>query len=168
VCLDTFDLNNSSDTIKSTQYFNLLSWAWQEMSRDRHERILLVCDEAYLMIDNRVPQSMVFLRNAMKRDRKYEGGILIATHAVDDFLNPAIKMYGQALLDQPCYKIMLGTSGQNLQDLKKLYFLTEAEQEVLTAKLRGKGLFIIGRDRISMSFDVADYKFKYFGDRGGR
>lgn len=168
VCLDTFDLNNSSDTIKSTQYFNLLSWAWQEISRDRHERILLVCDEAYLMIDARVPQSMIFLRNAMKRDRKYEGGILIATHAVDDFLNPAIKIYGQALLDQPCYKIMLGTSGQNLQDLKKLYFLTEAEQEVLTAKLRGKGLFIIGRDRISMSFDVADYKFKYFGDRGGR
>lgn len=168
VCLDTFDLNNSSDTIKSTQYFNLLSWAWQEMSRDRHERILLVCDESYLMIDERVPQSLIFLRNAMKRCRKYEAGIMIISHAVEDFLNPSIKMYGQALLDQPCYKIMLGTTGQNLQDLKKLYFLTEAEQEVLTAKLRGKGLFIIGRDRISMSFDVADYKFKYFGDRGGR
>ncbi|KNZ42459.1 hypothetical protein AKG39_06565 [Acetobacterium bakii] len=168
VCLDTFDLNNSSDTIKSTQYFNLLSWAWQEMSRDRHERILLVCDESYLMIDERVPQSLVFLRNAMKRCRKYEAGIMIISHAVEDFLNPSIKMYGQALLDQPCYKIMLGTTGQNLHDLKKLYNLTEAEQEVLTAKLRGKGLFIIGRDRISMSFDVADYKFKYFGDRGGR
>jgi|LGOV01.1.fsa_nt_gb hypothetical protein len=168
VCLDTSDLNNSSDTIKSTQYFNLLSWAWQEMSRDRHERILLICDESYLMIDNRVPQSMVFLRNAMKRDRKYEAGIMIVTHAVDDFLNPSIKMYGQALLDQPCYKIMLGTAGQNLQDLKKLYFLTEAEQEVLTAKLRGKGLFLIGRDRISMSFDVAQYKLDYFGDKGGR
>ncbi len=63
---------------------------------------------------------------------------------------------------------MLGTAGQNLQDLKKLYFLTEAEQEVLTAKLRGKGLFLIGRDRISMSFDVAQYKLDYFGDKGGR
>ena len=49
---------NASDNVKRTQYLNLLSWCWEEMSRDRNERCLLVCDEAYLMIDPQVPQSL--------------------------------------------------------------------------------------------------------------
>lgn len=168
VCLDTFDLNSSSDTIKCTQYFNLLNWAWQEMSRDRSERILLICDEAYLMIDDRVPQSLVFLRNAMKRARKYEAGIVIASHGVVDFLDPKIKLYGQALLDQPCFKIILGTGSQNLIETAKLYSLTEAETEVLGSKMRGRALTLIGADRLNIDFIIPDYKFKYFGTKGGR
>lgn len=168
VCLDTFDLNGSSDTIKSTQYFNLLNWAWNEMSRDRNERILLICDEAYLMIDERVPQSLVFLRNAMKRARKYEAGIIIASHGVVDFLSPSVKQYGQALLDQPCYKIMLGTDGQNLKETKYLYNLTEAEEEVLLSKQRGRGIVMFGHDRVNIHFTIPDYKFGYFGGHGGR
>ncbi|MEA4805006.1 VirB4 family type IV secretion system protein [Acetobacterium wieringae] len=168
ICLDTFDLNSSSDTIKCTQYFNLLNWAWQEMSRNRNERILLICDEAYLMIDDRVPQSLVFLRNAMKRARKYEAGIIVASHGVVDFLDPKIKLYGQALLDQPCFKIMLGTDGQNLKETSNLYNLTEAETEVLSSKMRGRALVMIGHDRLNINFTIPEYKFKYFGNKGGR
>jgi hypothetical protein len=168
VCLDTHDLDKSSDSIKCTQYFNLLNWAWQEMSRDRKERILLICDEAYLMIDDRVPQSLIFLRNAMKRARKYEAGIIVASHGVVDFLDPKIKRYGQALLDQPCFKIMLGTDGANLKETKDLYNLTEAEVEVLESKIRGKGLFLIGSNRLNVNIEISDYKLPYFGDKGGR
>ena len=42
-----------------TQYFNILTYDWEQMSRDREERVLLICDEAYLMIDQKVPQSLV-------------------------------------------------------------------------------------------------------------
>nr|WP_145972774.1 DUF87 domain-containing protein [Acetobacterium woodii] len=168
VCLDTFNLNNASNTIKSTQYFNLLHWAWQEMTKNRQERILLICDEAYLMIDPYVPQSLIFLRNAAKRVRKYEGGIFVVSHGVVDFLDPSIKMYGQALLDQPSFKIILGTDGPNLEETRKLYRLTDAEVELLESKIRGKGLFMVGGNRLSVNFDIADYKFKYFGSAGGR
>ena len=93
--LDTHSLQNSSDKVIKTQYFNiLLTWAWEQMSINRTERVLLVCDEAYLMIDNKVPQSLVFLRNCAKRARKYEAGLMIISHSVVDFLDPSIKMYG--------------------------------------------------------------------------
>lgn len=62
---------------------------------DRTERTLLICDEAYLMIDPKVPQSLIFLRNVEKRARKYEAGLVIISHSVVDFLAPEIKMYGQ-------------------------------------------------------------------------
>ena len=66
VCLDTHSLQNAADNIKRTQYFNLLTWCWEQMSNNRGERVLLVCDEAYLMIDPQVPQSLAFLRNVEK------------------------------------------------------------------------------------------------------
>ncbi|TYQ17853.1 UNVERIFIED_CONTAM: hypothetical protein Cloal_0225 [Acetivibrio alkalicellulosi] len=168
VCLDTHDLQNTSDNIKRTQYFNILTWCWQEMSKNRNERVLLICDEAYLMIDPNVPQSLVFLRNVEKRARKYEAGVAIISHSVVDFLDPQIKMYGQALLDIPCYKIIMGTDGRNLQETKELYNLTDAEEELLASKKRGNALVMIGSKRLHVVFEIPEYKFEYMGKAGGR
>ena len=168
ICLDTLDLQNTGDTIKKTQYFNILSWAWEHMSRDRKEKVMLFCDEAYLLIDPNVPQSLVFIRNVAKRARKYEAGLTIISHSVADFLDPAVKMYGQALLDTPCYKIIMGTDGKNLKETRDLYDLTEAEQELLLSKRRGEGLLIIGSKRLHAKFEIPDYKLRLIGEAGGR
>ncbi len=168
VCLDTHSLQNTSDNIKRTQYFNLLTWCWEQMSRDRKERVLLVCDEAYLMIDPKVPQSLVFLRNVEKRARKYEAGLAIISHSVVDFLAPEIKMYGQALLDIPCIKLLMGCDGKNLQETKELYNLTDAEVELLESKKRGHALLVIGSKRLHVNFEIPAYKFAYMGTAGGR
>lgn len=168
ICLDTHSLQNTSDNIKRTQYFNLLGWCWEQMSKDRKERVLLVCDEAYLMIDPKVPQSLVFLRNVEKRARKYEAGLVIISHSVVDFLAPEIKMYGQALLDIPCMKLLMGCDGQNLQEIKELYNLTEAEVSLLESKKRSHALFVIGSKRLHIHFEIPAYKFSYMGTAGGR
>jgi len=168
ICLDTHSLQNTSENIKRTQYFNLLTWCWEQMSKDRSERVLLICDEAYLMIDPQVPQSLVFLRNVEKRARKYEAGLIIISHSVVDFLSPEIKMYGQALLDIPCIKVIMGTDGKNLQETKELYNLTEAEEELLESKKRGHALFVIGSKRLHVNFEIPEYKFDYMGKAGGR
>ncbi len=168
VCLDTHSLQNTSDNIKRTQYFNLLTWCWEQMSKDRNERVLLICDESYLMIDPNVPQSLVFLRNVEKRARKYEAGLIIISHSVVDFLAPEIKMYGQALLDIPCIKLLMGCDGQNLKETKELYNLTDAEAELLESKKRGHALFVIGSKRLHIYFEIPAYKFEYMGSAGGR
>ena len=168
VCLDTHSLQNTGDNIKRAQYFTLLSWCWEQMSKSRNERVLLICDEAYLMIDENVPQSLVFLRNVEKRARKYEAALAIISHSVVDFLSPNIKQYGQALLDIPCFKIIMGTDGKNLIETKELYNLTDAEEELLLSKKRGHALFVIGAKRIHVNFEIPLYKFDYFGSAGGR
>ncbi len=63
------------------------------MSKNKDEKTFLVCDEAWIMIDKAVPQSLIFLRNIAKRCRKYNGGIAIISHSVVDFLDPSVKMY---------------------------------------------------------------------------
>jgi len=168
ICLNTNKLQEMGENIKRAQYFNLLTWCWQEMSRNREEKVLLVCDEAYLMIDPNVPQSLVFLRNVEKRARKYEAGVAIVSHSVVDFLDPQIKMYGQALLDAPCFKILMGTDGQNLEETCKIYKLTEAEEALLAQKKRGTALCMIGSKRLQINFEIPEYKFRYMGKGGGR
>ena len=168
VVLDTSALQNMSDNIKRAQYFNLNTYCWEEMSRDRNERVIMVCDEAYLMIDPQVPQSLIYLRNVEKRARKYEGALFIISHSVVDFLDPAIKQYGQALLDIPTYKVLMGSDGQNLKELTALYNLTEAEQELLLSQKRRHALFSAGSKRLHVVFKIPDYKFDYMGSGGGR
>ncbi len=168
VCFDTSELQQSANNVKKAQYLNVLNYCWQEMSRNKEEKVLLVCDEAYLMIDPDVPQSLVFLRDVSKRARKYEGGIFIISHSVNDFLNEKIRMYGESLLDTPCYKLFLGTDGKNLLELKKLYNLREKEEDILLAKKRGVGVFVAGTKRFQVDFKIPSYKFKYIGAGGGR
>ena len=168
ICLDTHDLQNTSDTIKKTQYFNLLTWCWEMMSRNRQEKVMLFCDEAYLLIDVHVPQSLVFLRNVSKRARKYEAGLAIISHSVVDFLDPSVKLYGQAMLDIPCYKVLMGTDGRNLKETAELYNLTDAEMELLGGKRRGEALLMVGSKRLHARFILPEFKLAYMGCAGGR
>ena len=167
IVLDTHDLQESDDTIKRTQYFNILTWAWQQLSKDREEKVLLGVDEAYLIVDPEVPRALQFLRNVSKRIRKYQGGLAVITHSVIDFLDPTVRRHGQALLDDPCFKFFMGADGKNLEELTKLMNLTEAEQEMLAKKKRGHGLLIAGSKRLHAKVELADHEVKLFGKGGG-
>lgn len=168
VCFDTNDLQNTPTNIKCAQYFNINSYTWKLMSQDRTERVMSIYDEAYLMIDPKVPQSLAHLRNSEKRARKYEAAMLIISHSVVDFLDPSVKMYGQPLLDTPTYKIIFGSDGQNLRETVNLYNLTNAEETLLASKKRQHALMVIGSKRLHVNFEIPEYKFKYFGTAGGR
>lgn len=166
--MDTHALQEMGENIQRAQYFLIMLYSWRMMSWDREERLLFIADEAYLMVDQKVPQAMVYLRNMMKRARKYESAVGIISHSVQDFLSESIRQYGQALLDVPCYKILMGTDGPNLKETIRLYDLTEAEQELLLARRRGHALFIVGAKRIHVQFEIPEYKFRYMGKAGGR
>lgn len=165
VCLDINNLKDSPDNIKRTQYHNILTWAWEQASRDRNEKVLIVCDEAYLTIDENVPQALISLRNFAKRGRKYSVGIVIISHSVVDFLSPNIKQYGQELLGNTTYKIFFGCDGKSLKELAELYDLKDPETEFLLRREQRKALVTIGSKRMKIKFDL-NYKAKYLTGGG--
>ncbi|MDE6433698.1 MAG: DUF87 domain-containing protein [Lachnospiraceae bacterium] len=169
VVIDTHDLqNNAPDYIKGAQYYNILTWLWLEASKNRKERAMIIADEAYLMIDRKIPQALIFLRNGLKRGRKYEISFVLVSHSVVDFLDESIRMYGQAVLDSAAIKILMGCNGQNLKDTVTLYNLTEEEEATLELEKKGLALMFIGHMRMKVMFEIADYKWQYFGSAGGR
>lgn len=169
VVIDTHDLqNNAPDYIKGAQYYNILTWMWIEASKNRNEKAMIVGDEAYLMIDRKIPQSLIFLRNGLKRGRKYEISFVLVSHSLIDFLNDSVKQYGEEILGSAAIKILMGTDGKNLKDTVELYNLTEAEEETLALMQKGLALMMIGHMHMKVQFEIAEYKWQYFGSAGGR
>ncbi|MCR3922067.1 MAG: DUF87 domain-containing protein [Firmicutes bacterium] len=168
VVLDIYNLLDGDESIKRAQYYNILSWAWNEVARDRKEKILLAVDEAYLLADPEAPQALAFLRNTNKRIRKYEGGLLTITQNVVDFTDPSVKRYGQALVDNPCYKLLMGMGENDLASLTELMFLSEAEQELLGQGTRGEALLVAGSKRVRAKIELAGHEIELFGEGGGR
>jgi type IV secretory pathway VirB4 component len=158
----------ASDQLKRTQYYNLLSWSWGLASSDREQKYMIISDEAYLMLDPNVKESAVFLKNVEKRGRKYDVALVVASHSIVDFLHEKIRMEGQALLNLPTYKIFFGCDGVDLEEITKLYSLTEAEVELLSAKKRARALMFIGSKRLGIKFIIPEYKLKLSGKAGGR
>jgi hypothetical protein len=168
IVLDVFNLLELDDNVKRAQFCNLTAWGWQQMSADRAEKVLFGVDEGYLFVDPEYPDMMKYLRNISKRARKYEGGLMFITHSVVDILDPAVKRYGQAILDSACYKFIMGTDGKNLKETQELFNLSDREVNILSAKSRGQGVFMCGNMRINMTVEVSDEMLAIFGSAGGR
>lgn len=168
IILDNSKLVEGDENIQRAQYYNILTWCWQQVSADRSEEILLGVDEAYLMVDPEVPQSIAFLRNMSKRMRKYSAGLLVITHSVVDLLDPAVKRFGQAIIDNACYKFLMGTEGKNLQETKKLFRLTDKEEALLAGQQRGQGILFAGSVRFHLKIDIREKYLELFGTAGGK
>ena len=98
IVLNCSKLLELDENVKRAQFFNLTSWAWHEMSKDRSQKVIFGIDEGYLFVDPDYPDLMKFVRNVSKRDRKYEAGLMFITHSAVDVLDPAVKRFGQAII----------------------------------------------------------------------
>lgn len=161
-------LLDADERVKRAQFYNIMSWAWTELSRDRSQKVLFGVDEGYLVVDPEYPDIMKYLRNMNKRLRKYEGGLMFITHSVVDVLDPPVKRYGQAIIDNACYKFIMGCDGKNLEEATKLFNLSENEVNLLSQKNRGQGIFFAGNTRLNLKVDVSDKFLKMMGKAGGR
>ena len=54
-------LLEADDNVKSAQFYNITTWAWQKMSEDRTQKVIFVVDEGYLMVDPEYPELMKIL-----------------------------------------------------------------------------------------------------------
>lgn len=144
ICLDVYSLQGSSENVKRCQYFNILRYCQEIAFRDRKEKFYIICDEAYLLIDRKVAETIEFLRNFCKRSRKYEAGLIVISQGINDFLSPEIRQYGEALLQNATYKIFFGTDGNDLKEIEELYNLNTEEKTILSQKEKGRGLLFVG------------------------
>ncbi len=168
IVLDTKSLIQMSGTVLAAQYFNVLSWCWEQITHDRKERIMLVADECWTMIDPRCPQSLEFLKNAEKRARKYEGSIVVGTQSTNDFLAPEVKFCGQPVLDLPTYKLLFSMDGKSLKETTELFNLNDAQTELISANQRGVALMKVGSQAVKVKFVLSDERLEMFGKGGGR
>ncbi|MCR8987668.1 ATP-binding protein [Brevibacillus laterosporus] len=168
IVLDTNRLIDSDNQIKVSQYFNVLTWAWNEISVNRLEEVLFGADEGYLLADPEAPKVLQYIRNISKRIRKYEGGLLFITHNFEDLLNEKVRIHGIALVDNPTYKFLMGQGDKDLEALTNLMTLSEKEVETLSGGKRGEAILVSGNRRLLVKIDPSEFELELFGKAGGR
>ena len=107
IVLDIHSLVDSDDTILKTQFFNIFSWCWNEISKNSDEQVILVCDEAHLLIDPSNPDVADFLKKCTKRDRKYNCGVWTISQNFIDYTANNLERYGQVIIDNSSYLFVM-------------------------------------------------------------
>lgn len=166
--LDIKNLMDGSQNIISAQYFNILTWAWNEISKNRSEEVLFGLDEGYLIADPNAPDALRYVRNTSKRIRKYRGGLLFITHNFEDLLHESVRLYGQSLIDNPTYKIIMPQGEKDIQLLTPLLHLSEQEVELLEKGGRAEALLIAGNRRLYAKIEATEEELASFGSAGGQ
>ena len=133
---------------KRAQYYNIMSYAWEILSKNKEERDILVADECHILVDPNIPQTLEYLRNISKRARKYNSSIIVITQSIEDFLNEKIKLYGQSLLANSTYKMFFKMDGQDLRDVVKTFGLTKKEESLIYNAKKGECLLSAGTRKI--------------------
>lgn len=169
IVLDINSLVDISGNLFKTQFFNILSWAWNEMSRNRKERVMLVVDEAHLLIDTNNPEGIDFLKRVVKRSRKYDGSVIVSSQNLIDFCAKEIERYGQVIIDNSTYMMLLGQGQKEIDAVQKMINLTEPEVQYLLTAKKGQGLFMINQDiRLAIDIKLRQEEEMLFGQGGGR
>ena len=169
IVLDIHSLVDSDDVILRTQFFNILSWCWNEISRNRDERVILVCDEAHLLIDPNNKDGIEFLKRTAKRIRKYNGSLWIISQNLIDFTSKEIERQGQVIVDNSAYILVMAQGQKEIEAVKKMMNLSESEVQFLTTASQGQGLFVISQDtRLPIQVHLREEEKELFGSAGGR
>lgn len=145
---------------KRAQYYNILSYAWDILSKNPQEKTMLIADECHILVDPNIPQTLEYIRYISKMARKHNSSICVITQSIEDFLNEKIKLYGQSLLANATNKLFFKSDGKDLKDIVSTFNLTEQEEKMLLNAKVGECLFMCGTRKIYMAFKLFQYELE--------
>ena len=139
---------------KRAQYYNIMSYSWEILSKNKDERDILIADECHILIDPNIPQTLEYLRNISKRARKYNSSMIAISQSIEDWLNDKIRLYGQSLLANSTYKMFFKMDGQDLRDVVKTFSLTKKEENLIYNAKKGECLLTAGTRKIFATLKI--------------
>jgi type IV secretory pathway VirB4 component len=139
-----FSLRDLEATLRPIAMFVILDFIWTRVRKELKKRILVV-DEAWFMMQTL--DSANFLNSIAKRARKYYLGVTTITQDVEDFLKNDI---GKAIVTNSSIQILMKQHSAAIDNVGKLFYLSEGEKQFLLACDVGEGLFFAGSNHVAM------------------
>ena len=145
-----FSIRDMEDDLKPVAMYIITHYIWTAVRRELKKR-LLVIDEAWWMMKSEDTASFLF--SMAKRGRKYFLGLATITQDVDDFLRSP---YGLPIVTNSSIQILLKQSPSTVDNLQKIFNLTDEEKFLLLESDVGEGLFFVGQKHVAMKV-IASY-----------
>ena len=123
--LTVFSIRDVEEALKTPAMFNVLNFIRAKVRAIKKQR-LLVCDEAWIMLQNEI--SANFLFGLIKRARKYWLWITTISQDIEDFIRSP---FGKPIVSNSSLQILLKQSVTSIKSLNQLLGLSESEQQRL-------------------------------------
>lgn len=157
-------LLSTNQNLKNALLFNVLSYMSNELLTKGNTVGAL--DEFYLFLSNLT--AVEYIRNFMKRVRKKDSSIIIASQNLEDFNLPKIKEYTKPLFSIPTHQFLFNAGSIDKKFYMESLQLEESEYELIRYPQRGVCLYRCGNERYNLQVIAPEYKEKLFGTSGGR
>jgi len=145
-----FSVRDMEDELKPVAMYIVTHHIWNAIRKDIKKRLMVV-DEAWWMMKSEDTAS--FLLSIAKRGRKYFLGLATITQDVDDFLKSP---YGMPILTNSSIQILLKQSPTSMDNIQKVFNLTDEEKYLLLESDVGEGIFFVGLKHVAIKV-VASY-----------
>ena len=157
-------LLDTNKRLKDAMLFNILSFMSNQLLGKGNT--VASVDELYLFLTNMT--AIEYIRNCMKRVRKKESSIILASQNIEDFLIPSIREFTKPLFSIPTHQFLFNAGQINPKEYMDALQVEPSEFELIKYPERGTCLYRCGNERYLLQVIAPDYKAALFGKAGGR
>lgn len=157
-------LLQASRNVKNALLFNVLSFMSDKLLTEGNTAASI--DELYLFLTNLT--AIEYIRNFMKRVRKKESAVILASQNLEDFNIEGIRELTKPLFSIPTHAFLFNPGNIDKQFYIDSLQLEESEYNLIRFPQRGVCLYKCGIERYNLAVHAPAYKEKLFGKAGGR
>lgn len=158
------ELLQANKSLRNALLFNILSFMSNELLA--HGYTIASIDELYLFLTNMT--AVEYIRNFMKRVRKKESAVILASQNLEDFNIEGIRELTKPLFSIPTHIFLFNAGNTAAQFYIDTLQLEESEFDLIKYPQRGVCLYKCGNERYNLAVHAPEYKEKLFGKKGGR
>ena len=164
LCFGVKGLMDTNEKLRNAMLFNILSYMSNALIGNGNT--VAAIDELYLFLSNLT--TIEYIRNCMKRVRKRDSIVILASQNIEDFLIPSIREYTKPLFSIPTHQFLFYPGQINPKEYMDALQVEDAEYELIRYPERGTCLYRCGNERYLLQVIAPDYKVEMFGKAGGR
>lgn len=162
-------LLQASKNVRGAMLFNILSYMSDRLLTIGNTTAAL--DELYVWLSDNVSVGTTiieYIRNTLKRVRKKESNLIMASQNLGDFDREGIRELTKPLFAIPPHQFIFNCGSIDKRFYMDLLQLEEAEYNLIRFPQRGVCLFKCGNERYLLEVHAPAYKEALFGTAGGR
>ena len=157
-------LLQASKNVRNALLFNVLAYMSDALLSRGNTAAGI--DELYLFLTNLT--AIEYIRNFMKRVRKKESSVILASQNLEDFAIPGIAELTKPLFSIPTHAFLFNAGNIDKRFYMDTLQLEESEYNLICFPQRGVCLYKCGNERYHLAVQAPDYKVSKFGQAGGR
>ena len=157
-------LLQASKNVKDAMLFNVLSFLSDRLLTAGNTVATL--DELYIWLSNIT--TIEYIRNTLKRVRKKESALILASQNLEDFDVDGIRELTRPLFAIPTHQFLFNAGSVDRKFYMDNLQLEGSEYELIRYPQRGVCLYKCGNERYLLEVHAPEYKEKLFGKAGGR